>query len=98
MSDLFQKEVPKAFIDSVFATMEQVDWHVFQILTKRGSLPRNYVNERYARLPAPPHIWVGASIEVKQWGGKTSKAGGNHLDGRSWLRYPRISELAVRTA
>src|ERR1039458_1379620 len=35
MSDLFQKEVPRHFIDNVFSTMERADWHVFQILTKR---------------------------------------------------------------
>src|SRR5277367_4450031 len=34
MSDLFQKEVPRSFIDNVFDTMERADWHVFQILTK----------------------------------------------------------------
>ena len=35
MSDLFQKEVPRHFIDSVFGTMERADWHVFQILRVR---------------------------------------------------------------
>src|SRR5688572_3159145 len=40
MSDLFHKEIPKSFINSVFATMEAADWHVFQVLTKRSSLMR----------------------------------------------------------
>lgn len=164
MSDLFHKEVPKPFIDSVFDTMEQADWHIFQVLTKRSSLMRSYVNERYANRPAPPHIWLGVSVEdrralvrlghlkqvnagvrfvsfeplledlgsielrgvhwaiaggesgplarqmrpewvrtirdqcrtqgvaffFKQWGGRTAKAGGNRLDGRVWLQYPRV--------
>jgi protein gp37 len=172
MSDLFQKEIPKTFIDSVFATMERADWHVYQILTKRSSLMRRYVNERYKAGPAPAHIWLGVSIEdqraltrlvhlkqtnarvrfisfepllqaiesvdltginwviaggesgpgarvvmpdwvrsirdqcrsqsvaffFKQWGGKTSKAGGNRLDGRRWLEYPHIPDLAAATA
>ena len=38
MSDLFHKEIPRPFIDSVFDTMEAADWHTFQVLTKRSSL------------------------------------------------------------
>ena len=38
MSDLFHKNVERSFIDSVFETMETVDRHVYQILTKRSSL------------------------------------------------------------
>jgi protein gp37 len=38
MSDLFHKQVPPAFIDRVFDTMERADRHVFQVLTKRSSL------------------------------------------------------------
>lgn len=164
MSDLFHKGVPKEFIDEVFTTMEQAHWHVFQVLTKRSSLMRRYVNERYAGGVAPPHIWIGVSVEdrralvrlahlkqarasvrfisfeplledllsldltdihwaiaggesgpgartvmpewirsirdqckaqrvaffFKQWGGRTSKANGNRLDGRHWLQYPSL--------
>lgn len=165
MSDLFQKEVPPDFIDSVFETMEQAHWHVFQVLTKRSSFMRNYVNRRYARRASPPNIWLGVSVEdrrslgrirhlvdsaaavrfvsfeplledlgavqlagvhwaiaggesgpyarplhgdwvrgirdqcraadvaffFKQWGGATSKAGGNRLDGRQWQEYPHVA-------
>lgn len=41
MSDLFHKKVPVPFIDSVFDTMEDADWHVFQVLTKRSSRMRD---------------------------------------------------------
>ena len=27
----------------------------------------------------------------KQWGGRTSKSGGNRLDGRQWLQYPELA-------
>ncbi len=47
MSDLFHKDVPRNFIDSVFETMEQADWHVFQVLTKRSSPMRDYLQRRY---------------------------------------------------
>lgn len=163
MSDLFHKRIPREYIDSVFDTMEQADQHVFQILTKRSSLMRNYMKGRYGEASnTPPHVWLGVSIETakllvrlkhlqqtpaairfisfeplierigrvdlsgidwaivggesgpgarpiqarwicelrdqckkqqvafffKQWGGKTSKAGGNVIDGRQWLEYP----------
>jgi protein gp37 len=167
MSDLFHKEVPKHFIDDVFTTMERAQWHTFQLLTKRSSLMRRYINERYAGSAAPRHIWVGVSVEdrqalvrlahlkqtratvrfisfeplledlssldltdihwaiaggesgpgaravmpqwvrsirdqcraqrvaffFKQWGGKTSKANGNCLDGRRWLQYPSVVSI-----
>jgi len=63
MSDLFHKEVPFHFVDRVFDTMEKANWHKFQILTKRSSRLRNYVNARYGERFAPSHIWLGTSIE-----------------------------------
>jgi protein gp37 len=63
MSDLFHKAVPQNFIDKIFEIMEQADWHVFQILTKRSSKLQSYVNRRYSRAGAPAHIWMGVSIE-----------------------------------
>ncbi|MGA8498272.1 MAG: phage Gp37/Gp68 family protein [Xanthobacteraceae bacterium] len=63
MSDLFHKELPKAFIDSVFHTMEAADWHTFQVLTKRSSLMARYLRGRYGSDLAPPHIWLGVSVE-----------------------------------
>src|SRR6516165_7318873 len=65
MSDLFHKEIPEEYIDRVFHTMETADWHVYQVLTKRSSLLRKYVNKRYANSRAPAHIWLGVSIENK---------------------------------
>jgi protein gp37 len=63
MSDLFHKQVSTAFVDQVFDTMERADWHVFQVLTKRSSLMRDYLICRYAERPAPGHIWLGVSVE-----------------------------------
>ena len=76
MSDLFHKGVPRAFVDLVFETMESADWHVFQVLTKRSSRMRTYVNARYADRPAPDHIWMGVSVED---GTKLSRV--RHLEG-----------------
>jgi protein gp37 len=63
MSDLFHKEVPHQFVDSVFDTMESADWHVFQVLTKRSSRMRDYLQTRYAIRKPPDHIWLGVSVE-----------------------------------
>ncbi|WP_324740239.1 phage Gp37/Gp68 family protein [Tsuneonella sp. CC-YZS046] len=63
MSDLFHKEVPRPFIDQVFDTMEEADWHVFQVLTKRSSLMRNYLRRRYLDRSPPSHMWFGVSVE-----------------------------------
>ena len=63
MSDLFHKEVPRSFISKVFDTMEQANWHTFQVLTKRSSLMRNFVRDRYKDGKVPGHIWLGVSVE-----------------------------------
>jgi protein gp37 len=66
MSDLFHKDVPVEFVDRVFDTMERADWHTYQILTKRSSLLRRYVNNRYLNVQAPAHIWLGVSVEDRR--------------------------------
>ena len=63
MSDLFHKDIKRAFIDKVFETMEAADQHIFQVLTKRSSLMRRYISHRYAGDAVPTHIWLGVSVE-----------------------------------
>jgi protein gp37 len=63
MSDLFHKEVPRSFTSKVFDVMEQANWHTFQVLTKRSSLLRNFLRDRYRDRAAPKHIWLGVSVE-----------------------------------
>jgi protein gp37 len=43
--------------------MEQADWHIYQVLTKRSSLLQKFINERYKARRAPAHIWFGVSVE-----------------------------------
>ena len=45
--------------------MERADWHTYQVLTKRSSLLRKFVNARYRTRFAPQHIWLGVSVEDK---------------------------------
>jgi protein gp37 len=63
MSDLFHKDVPEEYVDQVFEVMTQASQHRFQVLTKRSSRLRDYVNARYAAAPVPNHIWLGVSAE-----------------------------------
>lgn len=56
MSDLFHKDIPRAYIDEVFVVMERTDRHVYQILTKRNSLMRTSVAKRYGARGVPRHI------------------------------------------
>ena len=64
MSDLFHKDIPKPFLHRVFCTMERSPQHVFQVLTKRSSLMREYVLDRYLFRPPPSNIWLGVSVET----------------------------------
>lgn len=66
MSDLFHEDIPDEFIKRVFHTMEQAQWHTFQILTKRS--------ERLAEiaqlLPWPKNVWMGVSVESPEYTGR----------------------------
>ena len=70
MSDLFHKEIERTFIDQVFDAMEVADWHVYQVLTKRSSLMRRYVRDRYRDAAVPEHIWLGVSVEDAEHTGR----------------------------
>lgn len=63
MSDLFHKQIPREFVDRVFNTMERANWHTYQILSKRSSILRNFVNDRFRSKTVPSHIWLGVSVE-----------------------------------
>jgi protein gp37 len=63
MSDLFHHAIPREFLVRVFQVMETADWHIYQVLTKRSSLLRDFVNERYQGNSVPSHIWLGVSVE-----------------------------------
>ncbi|RYG52079.1 MAG: phage Gp37/Gp68 family protein [Chitinophagaceae bacterium] len=59
MSDLFHKDVPLAFIQQVFAVMNDNPQHVFQVLTKRSDLLQKYSKQ----LKWGHNIWMGVSVE-----------------------------------
>lgn len=61
MSDLFHENVPVDFIRQVFATIEQADRHIFQVLTKRAER----LQELALDLPWPKNLWMGVTVECQ---------------------------------
>src|ERR1700733_6429477 len=59
MSDLFHPEVPLAFIQKVFAVMNDTPQHTYQVLTKRAD--RLYAVHH--QLNWTDNIWMGVSVE-----------------------------------
>lgn len=72
MSDLFHREVPTEFIQSVFTVMGQARQHTFQVLTKRPErmvevVPTLLLPDGRAFQEAPlPNVWLGTSVEDQQ--------------------------------
>lgn len=59
MSDLFHPEIPVAFIQQVFAVMNDTPQHTYQVLTKRA----DRLHELHHLLTWTPNIWMGVSVE-----------------------------------
>ena len=63
MSDIFHKDVPFEFVDKIFNTMKQADWHIFQVLTKRSDRLLEYSK----RTLWPKNVWAGVTVEHKDY-------------------------------
>ena len=61
MSDLFQEQVPAAFVARVWSVMREADWHIYQILTKRPDIMLRVLSDVNAK--PLPHVWLGTSVE-----------------------------------
>ena len=61
MSDLFHKDIPDEFVESIFEVMNKADWHTFQVLTKRSSRMASMTNLSWSS-----NIWAGVSVELDQ--------------------------------
>ena len=72
MSDLFHEAIPDEFIDRVFRTMQEANWHVFQVLTKRADRMRDYITRAANRVNSNydwplRNVWLGTSVENQRW-------------------------------
>ena len=65
MGDLFHKDIPYSFIDSVWSRIAQCPHHTFLILTKRPERMARFVNEvgvfNYGILS---NMWLGVTMET----------------------------------
>jgi protein gp37 len=59
MGDLFHEQVPLSFIQEVFAVMNDMPQHTYQVLTKRSKR----LLEIHEQLNWTPNIWMGVSVE-----------------------------------
>lgn len=66
MSDLFHRDVPEDFVEQIFEVMLSTPRHTYQVLTKRPSRARRFLQRHPRFLRAgvlPRHIWIGTSVE-----------------------------------
>ncbi len=65
MSDLFHEECPWEFIDKVFEIINKTPHHIYQILTKRAEIMKDYFLARGNRVPT--NVWLGVTVESKAY-------------------------------
>ena len=68
MSDLFQPDVPDAYIKDVVRVMVEANWHTYQVLTKRADRLSNMLSTSLRFAADHRHIWWGVSVEDKEYG------------------------------
>jgi protein gp37 len=68
MSDLFQPDVPDAYIEDVVTVMVEANWHTYQVLTKRSERLLELLSTRLRFAADQRHIWWGVSVEDKRYG------------------------------
>lgn len=68
MSDLFQPEVPDAYIEDVVRVMVEANWHTYQVLTKRSDRLLKLLSSKLEYAAKQRHIWWGVSVEDKRYG------------------------------
>lgn len=70
----------------------RVDWVIVGGESGAGARP---MNEQWARSIRDQCRDAGVAFFMKQWGGRTPKAGGRELDGRTWDEMPsRLADVA----
>ena len=68
MSDLFHESVPDSYILQVAQVMQEANWHIFQILTKRHDRMCRLLSGPLCDFAKESHIWWGVSVENRKNG------------------------------
>jgi len=71
--------------------LENIDWLIAGGESGHGHRP---VNIAWLRDLRDRCLQEGVAFFFKQWGGRTSKAGGRLLDGLEWNQMPRVRQAA----
>ena len=72
--------------------LEKIDW----LIVGGESGPRHRpIEAQWVRDLRDEALHCDTAFFFKQWGGRTPKAGGRELDGRTWDQYPRTMEAAA---
>ena len=75
--------------------LESIDW----VIVGGESGPSfRAMKPDWARKVRDQCVEAGVAFFFKQWGGRTPKAGGRELDGRTWNEYPLTVDQEVRLA
>ena len=89
MSDLFHQRISVDFIKRVFDVMLRANWHQFQLLTKRS--------ERLLELDKQlfwlPHIWMGVSVENRDYSFRIDHLRGTHASTKFLSLEPLLGPL-----
>ena len=68
MSDLFHKDIPDEYIESVCKVMQSANWHTYQLLTKRADRLAELLSGRLFPYATLQHAWWGVSVENRKHG------------------------------
>jgi protein gp37 len=68
MSDLFHKDVPDAYVQSVVEVMSAANWHTYQVLTKRSVRLEEMLAGSLSWARDLEHMWWGVSVEDRKYG------------------------------
>lgn len=68
MSDLFQDGVPDGYVEAVSSVMATVNWHTYQVLTKRSERLRDMLSGKLQFAAAKENVWWGVSVEDRKYG------------------------------
>ena len=98
MSDMFHEDVPFDYIERLFAEMEGVPQHVFQILTKRPERAAMFWRWRRRHSPEwPANVWMGVSVESQEYAGRIGVIESIPAAVRFVSAEPLLAEVSLKT-
>ena len=100
MSDLFHRDVPDDFINTIMFVMRQTSWHTYQVLTKRPGRVAHWwkklLSVYYSIHNWPPNVWLGTSIESQKYAPRLDVLGRAPASVRFVSAEPLLGPLDLR--